>query len=74
MTPEAARAYVRRLGEASRLLEQQRWQELASLDMPRALAAADALTEAALQVPLPPARRIWSGLVEQQRLFHRTGP
>ena len=36
-----------------------------------ALEAADVVIEAALQVPLPPARRTWSGLVERQAAFHR---
>ena len=72
MTEEAARAYVRQIVAAGRVLEQQRWQELSTLSAARARAASDALIEAALQVPLPAARRAWSGLVEQQRAFHRT--
>ncbi len=56
------------------LLEEQRWSELSRLDSGRALAAADTLIEAALRVPLPAARRTWSGLVEQQRIFHRRRP
>ena len=71
MTRDAARAYVRRWVEAGRLLERHKWQELAALSREQALAASDALIAAALRVPLPPARRTWSGLVEQQRVFHR---
>ena len=66
-----ARAYVKRWAETGRLLEEQRWHELGSLGDAEAVAASDALIAAALQVPLPEARRIWSGLVEQQDLFHR---
>jgi hypothetical protein len=58
-------------GTTGPLLEEQRWSELARLDVDRALASADTLIEAALRVPLPAARRTWSGLVEQQRIFHR---
>jgi hypothetical protein len=72
MSDEAARAYVRQVVEAGRVLEQQRWQELAALTPQRALEASNALIEAALMVPLPAPRRTWSGLVEQQRAFHRT--
>jgi hypothetical protein len=71
MTGEMERAYVKRWAQTGRLLEQLRWRELAALDDRRALAASDALIEAALRVPLPPRRREWSGLVEQQALFHR---
>ena len=56
--------------ETGRLLEEQRWQERARLDPVRAMAAADALIEAAMAVPLPAARRTWSGLVEQQDALH----
>jgi hypothetical protein len=70
MTRESARAYVQRWIETGRLLEDLRWRELARLDAARALAATDALIEAALRVPLPAARRQGSGLVEQQALLH----
>jgi hypothetical protein len=67
----AAKAYVKRWVETGQLLDEQRWLELSRLDAGRARQAADALIEAALRVPLPPARRTWSGLVDQQRVFHR---
>jgi hypothetical protein len=54
-----AKAYVKAWAETGRLLEEQRWSELARVDAGRALAAADALIEAALRVPLPAARRTW---------------
>ena len=71
MTDETARELVRQMAETHRLLEALRWRELAVLDDAQARRAADALTAAALSVPLPPARRSTSGLVEQQALFHR---
>ena len=74
MTREEARAYVLQWAETGRLLEEQRWSELAALTPARAAAAADALIDAALRVPLPAARRTWSGLVEQQRYFHGARP
>ncbi len=71
MTPDLAKAYVKQWAETGRLLEEQRWRELSMLDTARALEVSDALIAAALRVPMPPARRTWSGLVEQQDLFHR---
>ena len=71
MTDEAARAYVRQVVAAGRALEEQRWHELSALTPDRAREAFDWLVEAALTTQLPARRRSWSGLVEQQRLFHR---
>ena len=71
MTPDAARAYVKRWSETGRLLERRRWDELAGLGPREALEATDALIRAALLVPLSEERRRYSGLVEQQRMFHR---
>ena len=71
MTPDAERAYVKRWVETGRLLDELRWRELAALDDRRARAASEALIDAALRVPVPARRRSWSGLVEQQALFHR---
>ena len=70
MTRELERAYVKQWAETGRLLEEIRWHELAALDSEAALRASDALIEAALRVPLPPRRREWSGLVEQQAILH----
>ena len=70
-SPEAARAYVKQWIRTGELLEAIRWRELATLDDARALDASDALIQSAQLVPLPPRRREWSGLVEQQALFHR---
>jgi hypothetical protein len=71
MTADAQREYVRKWTQTGRLLERIRWDELRALDPPRALRATDALLDAAARVPLLPARRTWSGLVELQRLLHR---
>jgi hypothetical protein len=73
MTSEA-RAYVKSWAETGRLLEELRWRELAAIDDQHALAAADALIDAALLVPLPATRRHSSGLVEQQSILHRAKP
>jgi hypothetical protein len=64
-------AYVKQWSETGRLLEEQRWHELAQLGPEEAREAADVLISAALAVPLPDARAVWSGLVEQQDAFHR---
>ena len=71
MTRETARHLVRQMADTGRLLEELRWRELAALDDTRARQVADALIEAALCVPLPPARRSGSGLVQQQAIFQR---
>jgi len=74
MTPQDQRAYVRRWVETGQLLEQIRWRELRALDPAAALAASDHLIEAAVRVPLPSARREWSGLVDLQDLLRRARP
>ena len=74
MTPDAERAaqkaYVKRWMETGHILEDLHWRELRMLDTASALRASDALINAALLVPLPPARRNWSGLVELQDVLH----
>jgi hypothetical protein len=57
--------------DTGRLLEELRWRELAALDDEQARQAVDALIDAALRVPLSPARRSTSGLVQQQAVFQR---
>lgn len=74
MTQDAERAYVRGWAETGRLLEELRWAELSVLDDARALQASRDLLDLALRVPLPPARREWSGLVDQQDAFHGRRP
>ena len=71
MTTHDERAYVRRWVETGHILERLRWQELRALDDALVLCASDDLIESALLVPLPPHRRQWSGLIEQQALLHR---
>ncbi|MGH9255838.1 MAG: hypothetical protein ACRD3C_14855 [Vicinamibacterales bacterium] len=70
MTREAERAYVQQWVETGRILEEIRWRELGDLDAATALRASDDLIELALQVPLPPRRRSWSGLADLQTRLH----
>ena len=74
MTRDAERAYVKRWVETGRLLEEIRWRELRALDDAVALKASSDLINAALQVPLPLRKRQWSGLIDQQDLFHSPRP
>lgn len=71
MTRDEQREYLRRQAETGRLLEELRWRELANLAPEKALEASNMLIEAALRVPLPAARRTWSGLGDLQALLHR---
>jgi hypothetical protein len=71
MTPQDQRTYVRRWVETGQMLEEIRWRELRALDAAAALEASDRLIDAAVRVPLPPARREWSGLVDLQDLLRR---
>lgn len=73
MTRDAERAYIKRWAETGRLLEAIRWRELRALDGTQALNASSDLINAALQVPMPQRRREWSGLIDQQDLFHGPG-
>jgi hypothetical protein len=74
MPSRIERAYVQQWAQTGRLLEEQRWHELARLSDETALRATDSLIRAALRVPLPDARRRWSGLVELQDVLHRQRP
>ena len=56
---------------AAGALEDQRKDELRSLTAQRALAASEAVLALASLRSLSEERRTHSGLVEQQRLFHR---
>jgi hypothetical protein len=73
MTPDTAaqRKWLRQWKEAGPALAAQRREELAHLSDERALAASEALLSLVTTVTLSPRRRRWSGLVEQQALFHR---
>ncbi|HEX9366377.1 MAG TPA: hypothetical protein VF921_07110 [Vicinamibacterales bacterium] len=70
MTREQARAYVKQWADTGRWLETVRWRELRALRGDRALRASSSLIAAALVVPFPHQRRVWSGLIDQQDLFH----
>jgi len=73
MTPEAAtqREWMRQWNEAGPALAANRRKELMHLSDERALAASEALLSLVTTVTLNPGRLCWSGLVEQQALFHR---
>ncbi len=73
MTPETAsqREWLRQWNEAGPALAAQRREELLHLSDERALAATEALLSLVTTVILSPRRIRWSGLVEQQALFHR---
>jgi len=72
MTPETAthREWLRQWNEAGPAIAAQRREELMRLSDERALAASEALLSLVTTVTLSPSRRRWSGLVEQQALFH----
>jgi hypothetical protein len=67
----AQREWLRQWTDAGRALAAERRKELLRLSDARALAASEALLALVTTVTLSPGRRRWSGLVEQQSLFHR---
>ena len=69
--PAAQREWLRQWNDAGPALAANRRQELLHLSDQRALAASEALHSLVTAVTLSPRRRRWSGLVEQQALFHR---
>jgi hypothetical protein len=73
VTPETAirREWLRQWNAAGPALAANRREELRRLSDERALAASEALLSLLTTVSLSPARRRWSGLVEQQALFSR---
>ena len=73
MTPESAahHEWLRQWNEAGPALAAQRHEALLHLSDERALAASEALLSLVTTLTLNPGRRSWSGLVEQQALFHR---
>jgi hypothetical protein len=74
MDAVAQRRWLEQWEGAARALEEQRRLELRTLSPSRALAATEALLSLVSPDLLPVARRTHSGLVEQQRLFHRREP
>ena len=73
MTHETAaqREWVVQWKEAGPALAAQRREEIKHLTDEQALAASEALLSLVTTVTLSSGRRHWSGLVEQQALFHR---
>ncbi len=71
-TPEEV--WARQWKRAGVALAELRARDLRSLSDETALAASNELLELALATPLPDRRREWSGLVEWQRLLHKTRP
>jgi hypothetical protein len=71
MDTAAQRAWMEQWRNAAAALAEQRRRELRALSDRDALAASEALLGLALLTPIKPARLIDSGLVHQQRLFHR---
>ena len=67
----AQREWVRQWKEAGAALAALRRQELLRLSDERALAASETLLSLVTAVTLSHRRRDWSGLVEQQALFHQ---
>ena len=63
--------WVQQWSEAAQALEEQRRNELRALSPEDALAASDALLALTTPKEVAAARRTYSGLVEQQRLFQR---
>ncbi|MFB3818299.1 MAG: hypothetical protein ACE147_11595 [Candidatus Methylomirabilales bacterium] len=70
--PSVQREWLRQWRNAGAALAANRREELARLTEDRALAASEALLALVTTVGLSPKRLHWSGLVEQQALFHPT--
>jgi hypothetical protein len=66
----AHREWLRQWREAGPALAALRREELLHLSDERALSASEALLSLVTTAPLGPARCHWSGLVEQQAIFH----
>lgn len=73
MTPKIAtqREWLRQWKDAGPALAALRREELLHLSDERALAASEALLSLVTTLTIDPRRFRWSGLVEQQALFHR---
>jgi len=65
------REWMRPWSHAGPALAANRREELMHLSVERALAASEALLSLVTPVRLNSARLCWSGLVEQQAVFHR---
>ncbi len=71
MDRELERRLVLQWGETGRLLEEIRRRELRSMSDEKGRKISATLLSLAKNFPIPQRRLIWSGLVEQQALFHR---
>jgi len=71
MDRELERQWVRQWQETGKLLEEIRRKELRAMTDEEAREASDHVLSLAGHFPLPPNRVAWSGLIEQQALFHR---
>ncbi len=74
MDRELERRWVLQWIETGKLLDEIHRRELREMTEEQARAASEALLEIGASHPLPEHRRVSSGLVEQQALFHRRRP
>lgn len=73
-TPEEQKQWLEQWRFAEKALWEQKRQELQNLTEQQALADSDMLLEMALSAWRDPKMETYSGLVEQQRLFHKLTP
>jgi hypothetical protein len=71
LSGEAQREWLSQWETAGPALAEQRRKELRELSESQALAASEALLSLVTLTTLDPARRTYSGLVDQQALLHR---
>ncbi len=71
MDRELERRLVLQWGETGKLLEEIHRRELKEMTEDEACAASETVLSLVGNFPLPLRRVAWSGLIEQQALFHR---
>jgi hypothetical protein len=71
MDRELERRWVRQWQETGKLLEEIRRRELREMTDDEARAASESVLSLVGNFPLPARRTAWSGLIDQQALFHR---
>lgn len=71
MDRELERRLILQWVETGKLLDEIRRQELRSMTEDQARQASENVLSLAGNFPLPARRVTWSGLIEQQALFHR---
>jgi hypothetical protein len=74
MSPDAMKQWAARYRLAALELTGQKRRELQALSNDEAARRADLLIESAHGAWMDPRRQVWSGLVEQQRLFRQLRP